>query len=133
MKEWHFFEKVYRVWVVVLISEPAEFYQFMKDAGYNDLTYLKQGSTTGWLISMNSENNTMGNDCYIMWLHKFESGCLVHEITHLAMSVFEDKGVPIRAENTEAFAYYCEYWFNEINRTRRRLPNGRTAKQTKRL
>lgn len=131
MKQWHFFDKVYRVWVVLLIGEPDDFYQFMEDSGYKDMEVLKQGSTSGWCIHLNSDNNDMGNYCFIIWMRKFETACFVHELTHLTMMVFDDKGVPIRNENTEAFAYYTEFWFNEITRTKRRFPNGRDEKQLK--
>lgn len=129
MKQWHFFDKVYRVWLTFLIGEPDAFYDFMERSGYKDMEYLKQGSTAAWCIKVDHENNDMGNYCFVIWMRKFEAACLVHELTHLSMMVFDDKGVPVRNENTEAFAYYTEFWFNEINRTRRRLPNGRTPAQ----
>jgi hypothetical protein len=132
MKQWHFFEKVYRVWVVLAICEPDEFYAFMEQCGYKEIDDLRQGSTTAWCITLNTENNDRGNDCHIIWMRKFESACLVHELSHLVMAIFTDKGVPTRHENTEAFAYYQEFWFNEMNRVRRRLPNGRDPKIVKR-
>ena len=131
MKEWHFFDKVYRTWVVLVIGEPKAFYTFMQDAGYKELEDLRQSSASGYCVHLNSDNNSNGNDCFIIWLRKFETACLVHELSHLVMQIFDDKGIPIRAENTEAFAYYQEFWFNEIQRVRRRLPNGRTSKEAK--
>lgn len=130
--EWHFFDKVYRAWVVFLIGEPEEFYEFMTKSGYKLVDDLKEGSNTGFCVQLDSSNNDMGNYCFVVWMRKFETACLVHELSHLVMMVFDSKGVPIRNENTEAFAYYQEFWFNEISRVRRRLPAGRTSQQTKR-
>lgn len=131
MIEWHFFDKVYRSWVTLVVGEPEDFYSFMERCGYKEMEALKEGSTTGWCIHLNSDNNDMGNDCFVVWMRKFEMGTFVHELTHLTMMIFDDKGVPVRGENTEAFAYYTEFWYNEITRARRRQPKGRPAKEAK--
>lgn len=131
MKQWHFYDKVYRMWVVLLTGEPGDFYEFMSNAGYKDMDDLKKTSTTAMCVLLNVDTNDSGNYCIVVWMRKFEAACLVHELTHLTMMVFEDKGVPVRNENTETFAYYTEFWFNEITRTRRRLPGGRTPTQAR--
>lgn len=124
MKQWHFFDKVYRVWVVLAIGDYGDFKQFLKDCTY---TEDYEDGNAGACIYLNKENTTNGNRAFIVYLSKFETACLVHELTHLAMMVFVDKGVFIGNENTEAYAYYVEFWFNEMTRVRRKLPNGRAA------
>lgn len=135
MKEWHFFDKVYRVWVVLIIGDHEELIKFMEKIGYNDLDELEKRDSSGMSIVLCDDNNTMGNRAHIVWLKKYETACLVHELSHLVMAIFDDKGVPkgvpIRNENTETFAYYQEFWFNEIQRVRRRLPNGRKPSQVR--
>ena len=92
---------------------------------------LKNGSTTAYCINVNEENNDLGNRCYIVWLNKFETACLIHELAHLVMYIFDDHGIPICIENTETFSYYQEFWFNEMSRLRRRLLNGNRPEQVK--
>ena len=130
MKEWHFKEKVYRTWVVVVEGSADEFRQFLKDATY---TEEFEGGNSGACIHLNEENTTNGNDCYVIWLKKWESACFTHELVHLAMMIFDAKHVPIHIENTEGLAYYVEFWFNEITRTRRHHPAGRAAKEVRKL
>lgn len=130
MKQWHFFDKVYRVWVVLVIGEYEDFKQFLKDCTY---TEDYEDGNAGACIYLNDENTTNGNRCFIVYMHRWEVACLVHELTHLAMMIFVDKGVPIGDENTEAYAYYVEYWFNEMQRARRKLPAGRTVQQAKKV
>lgn len=130
VKQWHFFDKVYRVWVVVCIGPEDEFKQFLEDSTYTEP--FEYSDSSGYCIHLCAENTTNGNNAYVIWMRNFETACLVHELSHLCMMVFDSKGVPVRTENTEAYAYYIEFWLNEINRTRRRLPNGRGVAETKR-
>lgn len=129
MKEWHFFDKVYRAWVVLVIGDFDSFKKFMTGTTYKHTDELHDGA--GYCIGLNSTNTTNGNDCCVIWLKRFESACLVHELSHLVMMVFDAKGVPIAQDNTESFAYYQEFWFNEIQRTRRKYPNGRSPKEAR--
>lgn len=129
MIQWHFFDKVYRAWVVLCVGDADEFRGFLEECTY---TGEFEDGNSGALIRLNGQNTTNGNNCYVLWLKKYETACLVHELTHLTMMVFDEKGVPIHNENTEGFAYYTEFWFNEILRVRLKLPGGRTALEAKR-
>ncbi len=128
MKQWHFFDKVYRCWVVLVTGEHDEFVQFLKDCAY---TEEYEPGNAGACIYLCDKNTTNGNRAYVIYLKKFEVACLVHELTHLVMMIFDEKGVPIHTENTEGYAYYVEFWFNEIQRVRRRYPDGRPASKAK--
>lgn len=131
MKEWHFFDKVYRTYVIVVNGTGEQFAKFLKDdCSYTDrVDDLNLEHSTGYLIDMNSENNDAGNTCLIMWLPKQKLPTLVHELAHLCDFVFSDKGIPMRRENTEAYAYYLEHWFIEITELWKTHPNGRNSKQ----
>jgi hypothetical protein len=39
---------------------------------------------------------------------------LIHEISHLVISIFQDRGVEVGEDNTEPFAYYQEFWFRKL-------------------
>jgi len=123
MKEWHFYDRVYRSWVVVVIGTAEEFIKFMDGTTYKYCEDL-QPNSSGYCITLNGDNTTNGNYATIIWLKRKEYACLVHELSHLVMQIFDDKGVPLRNENTEAFAYYIEFWFNTITRAWRSSPGG---------
>jgi hypothetical protein len=44
------------------------------------------------------------------------SGVLVHELSHAVLSIFDDRGIPMSKENTEAFAYTIEHLFLKCTR-----------------
>lgn len=39
---------------------------------------------------------------------------LVHEVVHLVMHIFTDRGIPINCDNEEIFAYHVDYWTQVI-------------------
>ena len=133
MRQWHFFDKVYRVWVTLVISTPEEFKSFMEDSEYNDLDSIENlvGVAQGAMVRVYPEDNSLGNNSTVIWLPKWDSGTLVHEISHLVMQVFDDCLVPISKDNTEVFAFYSEFWWNTINRTYRKYPNGNKPKDAR--
>lgn len=110
-----------------IIGTPKEFTDFLvKDTGYTaPVEELELEGSSGMCINICPDNANQPASSYVIWQRKYELGCLVHELTHLTMMIFEHKSVAIHWENTEAFAYYTEFWFNEITRTKRRLPQGR--------
>lgn len=129
MKQWHFFEKVYRRWIVVFTGEKDEFQEEMRLAGYK--YYKEIQDSNGMCISLCPDNNDIGQDAYVIWLKDTSDKTLVHEIAHLVMMIFDDLLIPISRENTEAFAHYTEYWYTIIKKTRRQMPNGNTPKDAK--
>lgn len=129
MKQWHFFDKVYRRWVVLFIGSLDEFRDEMKSIGYKDMDFIIEAK--GMTIELNPESNDLKNDATVIWLNGYETTTLIHEITHLVMMLFDQVGVPISRDNTEAFAFYSEYWFSQIQKARRKWPNGNTPKDAK--
>ena len=130
MKQWHFFDKVYRRWLVVVLCSLEDLRKDLEDNSYTHMDEIIPAK--GMLINMTPENTSTGQNCYIIWMPVWETATLVHELSHLVMYSFDDVGIPISIDNTEGFAFYLEYWFNEIQRVRRRYPEGRAPKYAKR-
>lgn len=130
MKTWHFFDKVYRIWLVVVEGSSEDFREFLKDATY---TEPFEDGNAGALIYLCATNTTNGNRCYVLWMNDWQTGCLIHELAHLTIMVFNEKDVLLSHDNCESFAYYIEYWYNEITRVHRRLPDGRSSKEAKKV
>jgi hypothetical protein len=129
MKQWHFYDKVFRRWVVLQISSYEEFEEEMVNCGYKEMEYISDAKAM--CVELNKDNNTTDQYCVFMWLKKWENSSLVHELSHLVMMHFEEVGIPISSANTETFAFYMEYWWNEIHRVRDKFPNGRTPKEAR--
>lgn len=130
MKEWHFYDKVYRRWVCLFIGDYDKFYEDLKNDGYTGLEAVEYAK--GLCVELNDGNNSNNQRCTIIWMPVFETATLVHEITHLVMMQFDQVGVPISRDNTESFAFYTEYWFTEMLKARRKFPDGKPPKEAKR-
>lgn len=127
MKRWHFEEKVYKRWVVLMICSYEELIEAMKESEYKYVEDMPRAG--GYNIRLNLENSK--ETCTVVWMPIFSHSVLAHELTHLVMHTFNQTGVMIDIDNEEAFAFYMEYWFGEMVRVHRRYPNGRTAAQAK--
>lgn len=57
----------------------------------------------------------------VIFLRSRNFATLCHELSHFIIYTFEEKGIPISEENTEAFAYYFEYWINTVREEWKRL------------
>lgn len=62
----------------------------------------------------NLENEKQGRRYRVIWLEKFDwsvrdQGLLVHEMLHLVLAVFNDKGIPINKDNEESMTYTLEW------------------------
>lgn len=123
MKRWDLYEPVYRVALSFCVGDKDGLIDLLKDAGYKDFEWLNEGAS-GHSIRLDPSNSTFGGNAQVIWMEKFETGMMVHEIVHLMTDTMDTKGVPIREENSEAMAYYVEYWFNKITRARRKHPDG---------
>jgi hypothetical protein len=128
MKEWHFFDKVYRRWLVLQIGPLEKLKAELEASKYQHMDFIIDAK--GYTLELNSENSDQ--NCMIVWLREYEAATLVHELAHLVMMYFDQVGVPVSRDNTEAFAFYQEYWWNEIQRARRKYPNGKSPKEAKR-
>lgn len=124
LKQWHYFDRVYRRWIVVMIGPTEDFKAEMRTIGYPE-DYIVESN--GMCINLSSKNNNAGNDALVLWLRKFDRDTLVHEIAHLVMYIFDDLGIPISLENTEAFAHYTEYWHRELQQLIKQYPKGKSS------
>lgn len=128
MKQWHFFDKVYRRWVVLFIGTNEELVKELKLSGYKDDTeWFKHA--LGACVELNADNSSQ--NATIVWLSEYNTATLIHEIAHLVMMLFDQVGVPISRDNTEAFSFYSEYWYTTIQKTRRKYPDGNSPKDAK--
>lgn len=132
MTEWHFYDKVYRRWVVLLVGSYEEFVKELDENGYKDMEWVKEQEPQGMAIELRPDNTTTNQNCTMLWLKEWNLATLVHEITHLVMMCFDQCLVPISRENTETFAFYTEYWFTEMTKARRKFPRGITPKDARR-
>lgn len=127
MKQWHFYEKVFRRWTVLRIGTYQEFLDEMEASDYSERSELRDAK--GMCVELTFENSSQY--CCYVWLKEYESATLVHELTHLVMMQLDEVGVPISRENTEAFAFYTEYWWTQMQRARRKWPNGNKPSDAK--
>jgi len=127
MKEWHFEEKIYKRWVVLMICPWDELVEEMRKAKYIYVDDIQQAA--GMNVRLTYDNSD--HNCTVVWMPKFNTTVLVHELVHLVMATLDKTAVPVSYENEEAFAFYLEYWFGEMNRVYRKFPEGRDAKHAR--
>lgn len=51
--------------------------------------------------------------CYL-YIDTYDTGTLIHELSHFAIYTFERIGMEISTATEEAFAYYIEHTYNRI-------------------
>ena len=51
---------------------------------------------------------------YIIRVEENDFYTLAHECVHLVRHILDDRGIPIRADNDEVFAYYHGYWLKKL-------------------
>lgn len=131
MIRWHFHDKHYRIWLLFVIGTGEELLELLEEIEYKETSEVQIKGAKGMLLEITPENNELKNDCYVLWLPKFDTAVLLHELAHLVMFVFRRVGVPMTIDNTEPFAFYQEFWYTEITRTRRRKPLGQKPKEAR--
>lgn len=111
-----------------MICSFEDFKKEMKDgAEYSAVEDLEPAQ--GMCVSLTFTNSSQNAE--IVWLDRWNTATLVHEITHLVMACFEECRVPISRDNSESFAFYTEYWWTQFNRARKKWPNGNSPKDAK--
>lgn len=129
MTEWHFEEKVYHRWMVLMIGPWEDLIKELKAIGYK---YVDEMETVGGInVRLADDNNDTGSRCTIIWMPDWSASVLAHELVHLVMHTFNQCQVPISIENEEPFGFYMEYWTREINRVYKRYPKGRSVAQAR--
>lgn len=127
--QWHFFDKVFRRWVVLQVSSFDDFRAEMESCKFHDMDLITNANAM--CLDLNPETNGTGQRCIFIWLNGWSLPSLVHEIAHLVMYSFRELGIPISMENTETFAHYTEYWYTTITRAYRKYPNGISPKEAR--
>jgi hypothetical protein len=118
MKFYDLWDPIYRVALTVIVTQDrSKFYKWLdKTMQYKEMEDVDIDGARGYFLDLNPENSNHKGVCYVIWLHKRDINTFVHESAHLAMHVFSSKGIPLHMENTEAFAYYHEFWLNETRK-----------------
>lgn len=127
MKEWHFEDKVFRRYLVVMVGEFEDFKEEMRRIELEDWEGLHIAE--GYCLELKPTNTGTDQNCIIIWLPSWKMSSLVHELVHAVNYFLCGVGIELDHDHSEAHAFYMEYWFREIDRARRRMPGGRTAAQ----
>jgi hypothetical protein len=113
-----FFEPVYRVHVVFIAD--CTFNEFRKKLSRYGLESPgdEHIDTDGMhaIFQGPDFNGLPSKRIHVVWVRDAcDFACLVHEVTHLTISVFDGKGMTIQDnEITEAVAYYLEHWIEKF-------------------
>lgn len=117
MRQLGFMDPIYNsAFMVIVDSNHKRFMQFLKDHEYKEIDDVDLDTSRGYCIALDPHNSNHAGYCLLLWFHTRDLQVLVHEIAHATMHVFAWHGVPIREENSEAFAYYQEYLFKTIRK-----------------
>ena len=110
------FDEVYRVALNVVICQDRKMWdKWLDDIGFT-ADRIDHERVNGCYYRILPDNNSAGANSNVIFLRTKNLSDLLHECTHLVFNQFAEKGVPIRVENDEAFAYYLEYWFNKVRK-----------------
>ncbi len=76
----------------------------------------------GFYFRVYPEDTNGKFDCSFIWLKDPKNhDTILHEVIHLVMRNFDDRGVAIRVENDEILAYYITYWFRTLKTMMRHI------------
>jgi len=75
------------------------------------IDFINKTGSNGFSMELRDEDSIK---THVIWLKKWDGtpasiGVLSHEITHYILDVMDDKGIPVRVENSEVQAYMQEY------------------------
>lgn len=115
-----FYDPVYRV--NVLFVGDCSFTDFKKKINQNGLQppddshQNSEGMHAVFEGHQPTKKANKLNTVHVVWVRdKDDLPCLVHEITHLTVSVFDRRGIAIDdTDITEAVAYYLEHWVDRL-------------------
>lgn len=119
VKELWLFDEVYRVGLnLVVCSDRKQWDKWLDDIKYSEdeEARIAHNLVDGAYYRVTPDNNTAGNNTNVIFLRTKNISVLTHELIHLIFKTFDEKGVPVRLENDEAFAYYLEMWLNKVRK-----------------
>lgn len=67
-----------------------------------------------WFYRVDADNHKKKFTFNILYWDGESVGDLAHEVSHLVMTIFDDRGIPIAIQNEEIFAYHVGYWMKVI-------------------
>ena len=128
MKEISINDPVYKTCLRVWVCPKEDLNKFLSEWGLEDVEET-QDSTAGRLIRIaNGDSKTDPNaNMTLIWLKKWDISTLIHELSHHVIRTFHEKDIPINWDNTEAFAYYLEYWYKAVIDGKKRLSQQDTS------
>lgn len=88
--------------------------QVLTDYGVKDILPDPPSHSQAWTMRIDGVNHKKGLSFNALYWDGISITDLAHEIAHLVMSIFQDRGIPISIENEEIFAYHTGYWMKVI-------------------
>ena len=64
---------------------------------------------------------------YCIWVGNNDPSILAHEVFHLVMDIFSDRGIITDDDHQEAFAYYLQYWVDMLRKEMSRKKRNKEA------
>lgn len=107
-------DNVYRTALELMVSpDPSEVDKWLDMIGFTGERH-EHASRNAMYYRIKPDENRDKENCTFIWLREKHIPSLAHELTHFIFGEFEEKGIPLSAENDEVFAYYMEFWLNMV-------------------
>lgn len=115
-------DNVYRTHLyIVICPDPLEWNKWLArpDIAFTGAQIDHSGTEAAYYRVKPDESKNCNFN--VIFLRHKNLATLCHELSHFIIYTFDEKSIPISEENTEAFAYYFEYWINTIRQEWKRL------------
>jgi hypothetical protein len=90
----------------------------MKELSKQTLKYMGKESSQGCGTATDGMSQVFttkdNHSCYWAWTEKKDLPVLIHELTHIAFRVLDDRGINLHGHNTEPLCYYLAFIFEEF-------------------
>lgn len=114
-------DNIYRTSLCILICpDTTEWDKWLDNIKYSG-ERIQHKHSDGAYYRILAEDNGDGLNTNIIFLCRKNFSILSHELIHFIFRTFTEKGIPLRVENDEAFAYYLEFWINLVREEWKRL------------
>ena len=106
-----FYDKIYGVYVRVSFGiKYKDFKEVVKKVFNKDIEQGCGIESDGMTQAFITKDN---KTCFWVWTENEDVGVLIHELTHVAFRVINERGVTFGASG-EALCYYLAYLYNEF-------------------